>query len=556
MRGPRSFPSCLLCSICAFAANPASAAPPAVTYLFPAGAQRGTTVEVTAAGTFERWPVHVRAIGRGVEVRPGKDSGKLTVTVAADATPGTYWLWLHDEQGASVPRPFLVGTLPEVREREPNDDPKKPRRIDTLPVVVNGRLEKPNDVDGFALQLRKGQTLVAALEAWQTLRSPMDGVLQIVSPDGFVLAQDNDTHGLDPFLAFSVPKDGTYVVRTFAFPAVPDSSIRFAGADTFVYRLTLTTGGYADFARPLAVRRADPGTVELVGWNIPDEAKRLPVTVTDGADEATVFHPLVANPVRVRLEPHACVTRPTSADPFPIEPPVTVTGHLIRPGATDWYSFPAKKGQKLVFRVESRAQGLPVSAVLTVTDEALKPFASVEATGVDGDTELTFTPPTDGRYRLAVRDRYRGGGPRHVYRLRATPAEPDFALTVAADRFTVAAGQSLDVPVAIQRLNGLAGEIELSAEGLPAGVVAARVTAAGGAASVLLRLSAQADAAGAAGAFRIVGRLKADSGSHRAATAVVPPPFEGAPVVRTADLWLTVTRPADAKPPLAPGKGR
>src|SRR5438552_2362245 len=91
-----------------------AAAPPSVTYLYPAGARRGTTVEVTAAGNFERWPVRAWADRRGVEVRPAKDPGKLSVTVAADVVPGVCWVRLYDEQGASAPRPFLIGTLPEV----------------------------------------------------------------------------------------------------------------------------------------------------------------------------------------------------------------------------------------------------------------------------------------------------------------------------------------------------------------------------------------------------------------------------------------------------------
>src|SRR5205085_926694 len=73
----------------------------------------------------------------------------------------------------------------------------------------------------------------------------------------------------------------------------------------------------------------------------------------------------------------------------------------------------------------------------------------------------------------AARDRYGDGGPRHAYRLRLTPAAPDFALTLAADRLTLAAGKSLDVPVTVQRLNGFAGDVELSVEGLPPGVQAA-----------------------------------------------------------------------------------
>src|SRR2546421_712223 len=106
--------------------TPLAAAPPKADYFFPAGAQRGTTVDITAGGTFERWPVQAWSDGKGIDVKPAKTSGKLAVSVAADTEPGTYWIRLFDEQGASIARPFIVGLLPEVLEKEPNDDPKKP----------------------------------------------------------------------------------------------------------------------------------------------------------------------------------------------------------------------------------------------------------------------------------------------------------------------------------------------------------------------------------------------------------------------------------------------
>jgi hypothetical protein len=150
-----------------------AAAPPNVTHLFPAGARQGTTVEVTAGGTFDRWPVSVWSNAKGVEAKAGKDKGKLSVTVAADATPGLCLLRLHTVDGASPLRPFLVGTLAEVNEQEPNDDPKKPQAV-TTPVTVNGVLQKAGDVDLFAVTLAKGQTLVAALDANRALGSPPD----------------------------------------------------------------------------------------------------------------------------------------------------------------------------------------------------------------------------------------------------------------------------------------------------------------------------------------------------------------------------------------------
>jgi hypothetical protein len=537
------------------AASAGRAAPPNVTYLFPAGAQRGTTVEITVAGIFERWPVQAWASGCGVEVQPGKDKGKLTITVAADAVPGTYWLRLYDEQGASAPRPFIVGVLPEVREQEPNDDVKKPQRLDPSAVTVNGKLEKPGDVDCFAVQLRKGQTLVAALEANTTLHSPMDAVLQVVSADGFVLEENNDCHGLDPFIAFPVPKDGTYVVRTIAFPATPDSSIRFAGADTYVYRLTITADGYADYPVPLAVSRAYAGKVELVGWNLPVEAKRLPVPAGQPNDEATLFHSAVANPVRVRLEPHACTVKPPGAGPFALTPPVTVTGRIECPHGADVYTFPAKKGQQLVIRADSRVLSLPMTAGLRLADEAGKVLARAEPRGADGDPELAFTPPQDGTYRLTVRDLYGDGGPRAAYRLRLARPEPDFALSLKSDRFTVGAGKTLDLPVTVQRLNGFGGEIELSVEGLPQGVELATASDPKNKSLLTLKLTAKADTK-ESGPIRVVGKAKDGPALTRTATATVPEPGENAPKVSTPDLWLTVLPPADKKESALEKKGK
>ena len=105
----------------------------------------------------------------------------------------------------------------------------------------------------------------------------MDAVLQVVSQEGLVLAQNDDDVGRDPRIVFEAPSAGTYIVRLFAFPAKPDSSIRFAGGSDYVYRLTLTTGGFIDYAFPLAVGRDGPKAVEAIGWNIPAAARVLPV---------------------------------------------------------------------------------------------------------------------------------------------------------------------------------------------------------------------------------------------------------------------------------------
>src|SRR5439155_6086509 len=99
-------------------ASSLQAAPPALTWLYPAGAKRGSTVEVTAGGTFTRWPIQAWTSDRGVSIKALPARGKLSVTVGADAAPGVCWVRLHDTDGPSALKPFLIGALPEVMEQE------------------------------------------------------------------------------------------------------------------------------------------------------------------------------------------------------------------------------------------------------------------------------------------------------------------------------------------------------------------------------------------------------------------------------------------------------
>jgi hypothetical protein len=517
---------------------PLHAAPPSLMYLFPAGARRGTTVEVSAGGAFERWPVGAWVKGPGVTVKPAKDKGKLIVTVAADATPGSSWLRLYDDEGASIARPFLIGLLPEVMEKEPNNEPKQAQKLEAADVIVNGRLDKAGDVDVFAVPLQQGQTLVASIEAHRTLRSPMDAVLQVLSEDGFVLAQNNDFHGLDPQIAFTAPRDGTFFVRLFAFPAVPDASIRFSGGATYVYRLTLTTKGFVDYPYPLAVTAGQPAEVELIGWSLPAAARRIALPPTAKGPVATIVHAEIGNHVDVALEPHFTLAlRATTSRTRPqlIPVPATVTGRLGEAGATSFYEFQGRKGKTLLLRVESQSLDFEVEPVLRLTDTAGKVLARGEAAKLHGDAVLSFTPPQDAPYRLEVLDLHGAGGPRHVYRLSVATSVPDFALTVASDRFTLMPGTPLDIPVTIERRGGFAEAITLTAQGLPAEVTANAITVKTSDKKTTLRLTAAS--ATAASALRIIGKSEGMTAFSHTARAVVAERDS-----TTDDLWLTVRK--------------
>ncbi len=410
--------------------------------------------------------------------------------------------------------------------------PRNRRRWPTRTLSSTAGSIRRADVDHFAVDLKKGQTLIASLQANSVLRSPMDGMLQVLSADGFVLAENNDTHGLDPQIAFAAPKDGRYLIRIFAFPSTPDSSIRFFGSDLCIYRLTLTTGGYADYAFPLAATLKQPASIALSGWNIPEPAKKTALTPDRLLERFAVRHPQVANPAFIRIEPHTCVmeTEPNDrARPQAIETPITVSGRIDPARDIDAFVMELKKSDKRRIQVEAHTAGSPLNAVLSVFDSKGKTLNEVDTVGGAADPELLFTAPNEGTYRIEVRDRFLHGGVSYFYRLRVAPPEADFNLAVAADQFMLTAGEALEIPITVNRLNGFAAPIELRALDLPAGVECEPLKAEAAAKSVKLKLTAKKDAV--AGPFRIEG---AAGLVHEARFAL--PAF----ATFTDSFWLTV----------------
>jgi len=517
----------------------AQAGPPALKHLFPAGGKRGEVVEVTAAGTFDKWPATVWVNRSGVTGVAAKDKGKFTMTIAADAEPGVYWLRAVHADGASSLRPFVVGTLDEAVEVEPNDE-LDPSQVVAGASIINGRLGKGGDVDTFQLELKAGETLVAALDASFTLNSPMDAVMQVCDARGFIIEQNDDAHGTDPMVTLKVPQDGRYFVRLFAFPETPNSTIGFSGSNDYVYRLTLTTAGFVDHALPMAVSREGSQEVTLFGWNLDDAAKKLAIAASDASQGATLFNPAVANPLSVPVVAQSNVVATLESDPKQpqaIQLPAVISGQVEADGDVDAFRFTATKGDKLLFRAESDSLGYLLDPFLAVVDGSGKVVGEVDDTSRKRDCELAVTIPADGEFDLLVRDVHQHGGFRFIYRVTAVKAEPDFQLTLAQETFVLTPGKPLDIEVTVGRLRGFNDAIQITAEDLPAGVeVKAATSEPKGDSSKKVKLELTAASGPVEGTFRVRGI---------AGDAVHPATFS--PAGSTAEIelaWLTVLAPA------------
>jgi len=516
----------------------AAAAGPKATYCFPAGAQRGTDPEITIAGEFPQWPAKVWSSRPEISVGALEAKNHFRVTIPADAAPGIVWLRPYDTQGASSPVPFVVGLSPEAKEEGDNDLANEPQQA-AMPVVMNGKLEKGGDVDSYGVSLKAGQTLVANVQAHVPLGSPMDSVLQVCTPQGLVLAQNDDGAGLDPLIAYKAPRDGDYVVRLFAFPEKPNSSIAFAGGDTFVYRLLLTAEAYVDHAMPLAATSSEPAKPTLLGWNLPENATAELALVEK---EAWAYSPQAVGAVELAQVETATITAVSSSleSPQAITLPATMTGKISTPGQADAYRFSAKKGERWQFEVFAQRLHFPLDAVLKIYDATGKLLTEKDdASRTEQDPLLLQTIPADGDYTVVVADLNDHYGFRYVYRLEASLVEPDYALTLAADAFEAKQGESAEVVVAIARANKFVGPIEVSAVDLPQGVACEAVVSKMGddsEKSVKLKLTSTGEPV--AGRFTIRG---ASDPKERFASFVL----KGGRTGR--DAWITIAPMAEKK---------
>jgi hypothetical protein len=203
----------------------------------------------------------------------GLPPGPVEIALPADAAPDfTHRLTVDGKQ--TNPFRLDVDDLPEYLESEPNDDASHARTV-PLPAMVNGRVDRPGDVDFWGVPLHKGEACAFELRAAR-LGSPLQGVLAVCDAAGKELARAESDGSSDPRLAFTAPAEGTYLLRVgdrfhsrggpdFAYrlrldhPPAPDYRLQL-GADV----VTVPRGGQAKlkvqaervggFAGPIALR--------------------------------------------------------------------------------------------------------------------------------------------------------------------------------------------------------------------------------------------------------------------------------------------------------------
>ena len=448
------------------------AAPPQVDWFFPIGAQRGSEALAQIGGKYN-WPLRVWCEAGGIRFAPEKEKkGFYRINVDKDVTPGPYLVRFYDDNGSAQPRVFFVSKAVDVPEKEPNNEMLKPQMVENLPAVIHGKFGKGGDVDSYQFSLKKGQTLIAHMDAY-TAGVSMDALMLLRDARGVKLSFNHDAHSLDPRLIWKCTRDGDYVLQMacFKFPANSNSS--FDGGADRVYRVTLTNGPWVRHAWPAGVSKGVDARVKLGGWNLNNDE----VKVEDPKGEEMVLPTEAVNgPLRLPVSTHVQKVEEepndNNATANLIRFPATVSARIDKPGDVDRYAFEAKKGERYRFDIDSFKDGFLLDAELAVEDDNGKELLANDDSNKKRDPLLDWKVPTDGRYCVRVRSLLNKGGMEYFYRLHFGKPEPSFNATVGAPQFAVNAGATNEVKVTVNYLDGYKGKLTVSAASLPKGVSA------------------------------------------------------------------------------------
>jgi hypothetical protein len=480
------FACVLLTSVCAICLTKSEARAdlPELARLFPLGGQRGTAAEVQFTGKLGDEPLQFWMDRPGIQWEPLTVEDKTNVykaTIDSLAEPGIRFVRVFNADGASKLHRFVIGTIAEMNEAEPNDTLKQSQRIETDPILINGVLQARSDVDLFRVAVKAGTTLIASVDAERDLASPLDACLQITDLRGNVLAQNLDAYGLDPIIAWQPKSDAEVIVRVYGYPAAPDSTISFASGDDYAYRLTLTSGPFVNATLPMALRIDQEAILELFGFNLPSGAT---VSIKPDAQAKNYIWGDVTKVGRIVLPVttyalHYETSETLNASATLVSPPVVISGRIALPNEQDEYRINVKKDESFRMRMESRSLGYELDPVIAIHESSDKSLQRVDDVGSVADSAMSWKAPADGEYRVRVSDLHRRGDLSFFYRLWIEPETPELVMHVTSDLYSGKVGEPLELPVTIERRGGFGETVKLKVVGLPDSILCEPVNSEG-----------------------------------------------------------------------------
>lgn len=520
--------------------------------IFPLGAQRGTTVDVTITSGGDLDEVNELIFSdKNISAQPKVDAAgtpvanKFTVKIAPTAKPGLSDVRARGLFGISNPRIFRIDTIPEIQETEPNNTTGQAQMV-SLNTIVNCRANSAADVDTFKISVSANSPVVIRSEA-AVLDSVMQPVLELFDANGRRVAHSRRRRQTDATVFYVSPVDQDLLLK------VHDTV--YAGSNDYGYRLSIDNRPLVDFTTPAVVQSGVESTVTLFGRHLPGGQPadrqlngfplyRKDVTVALGGPDrqmpgidssATGIESLIYAGVdgnllhfAYRSESVVPATEENRGDePQLISLPIDVAGSFSSELEQDIYSFDAKKGEQwqldvMAARLGSSADPLLIVEQIVKAADGTETFKRLarEDTGKQNpggnnlptltiDPAFVLNVPEDGRYQVRLQDRYAAsrGNPALTYTLSIQKMAPNFRVVIfdslpsadgkappSAGAISIRKGGTYTVPVYVYRSGGHNDNIHIAAKGMSGGITGNRVTIPAGKSSATLVLTASSDA--------------------------------------------------------------
>ena len=476
-------------------------------YLYPAGGEVGTTLEIEAGGLNINKATKVLFNHPGIkgEVEPVKESAsakrarrklndqsspqladkvKIRISIAANVPCGLYDLRLQGANGVSNMLPFEVSSSPNFLENK-HSSISKPNMVDALPAVLCGYVT-PGGVDHFRFKGRAGDNIVASVKARQLVPYIADAVpgwfqpvLKIVDSRGREVAYSDDYHhNVDPVIITTLPKDDDYTL------IIHDAIFR--GRQDFNYRIHLgiipfVTGRYPAYG--VAERRIEQ---QIEGVNLGKSKVNIKVkkegynllTHTNGKEcsNAVSFYALPRGSKLIEYPEGETKLTFTAA----IADSLTANAKIKR------YKINATEGSPIIVELIGRRNGSRIDAVMRLKSSSGEVVATVDDTEdpIQGlmtfhaDPILNYTPLQSEEMTLEVEDLHRGYGKDYHYLLKRHRQLPSFHAFVSPANIAIPSGGTAAFRVDIS--GQLKRPANLVINGLPKGFTTSSLRIRGG----------------------------------------------------------------------------
>ncbi len=449
---------------------------PRISSIYPAAGRRGAAFEALVRGSDLEGARSVvwegagaEALVLGIETEPPaagekleKQLVKLQVSLAAQAA-GRLHFRLVTPRGVSNKIPVDVLEDPVVQESEASV-------LRRFPLVVNGRIARPGELDAYWIEVYPGETLTFEASSGVPGFDPSVRLYERsgswFDPERLNELASNDEPLYFPGLSTAArlvhrfERGGQYCVKVQGFSG--------QGGPDSVYRLRIAP----EITPPPSLRPDSPAN-----W---EERQFTRVLSEDRLQELRKRGGLPLEGAAIEVYRAARENAP----PPVMTAPGMVEGRIEQPAETHHIRLKVDRPQDLAIEIETPQATMPrFNPVVRLMEPGGREIATNVYTKLNNNglymmkmirAKLTVSLAAPGNYTMQIRDITTArGGSDFVYRVLVRPQIPHVgSVEVAEDRLNLEAGSSKPLTVLLDREESFGGYATVAVEGLPAGVAA------------------------------------------------------------------------------------